>query len=246
MTRLRLFRLRTAATIGLLLLLFAAVRLLWYPGGYFAVFGVGKLFLILATVMLVIGPGLSVFVFKAGKKGLTMDLWLLASVEFAAAVAAMSILYVRQPYFTVFAVDRFEAVSWREVDVTQIGDPTLRRRPGHAPRLVYAELPTDPEVFDRLIDETVFGGMQDIDRRPEFWKPYSAGIPAVKAAAKPLDELLRGDDSRASRLARWLSRQAGSSGDFVYLPVRGRGGDATMILHAEVGFPVAIVDVDPW
>ena len=246
MARLRLFRLRLAATIGLLVLLFGVVRLLWYPGGYFAIFGIGKLLLVLATVNLVIGPGLSAFVCKPGKKGLKMDLWLLAGVEIVATIAAMSLLYIRQPYFTVFAVDRFEAVSWREVDVAQISDPELRRRPGHEPRLVYAELPSDPEVFDRLIDETVFGGKQDIDRRPEFWKPYSAGIPAVKAAAKPLDELLSGNDSRASRLARWLSRQAGGSGEFVYLPIRGKSGDATMMLHADVGFPVAIIAVDPW
>lgn len=246
MTRLRLFRLRLAATIGLLLLLVGVVRLLWYPGGYFAIFGVDKLLLILVTVNLVIGPGLSAFVWKPGKKGMKMDLWLLAGVEIVATIVAMSLLYMRQPYFTVFAVDRFEAVSWREVDVAQIGDPELRRRPGHEPRLVYAELPSDPEVFDRLIDETVFGGMQDIDRRPEFWKPYSAGIPSVKAAAKPLDELLGGNDSRASRLARWLTRQTGSSGDYVYLPIRGKSGDATMILHADLGFPVAIVAVDPW
>jgi hypothetical protein len=88
--------------------------------------------------------------------------------------------------------------------------------------------------------------MKDIDRRPEFWRPYSSGIPVVKAAAKPLADLLAEDDSRAARLARWLSRHGGRSVDFICLPLRGKSRDATMILHADIGFPVAVVDVDPW
>ena len=52
MTRLRLFQIRLAATCGLLLLLVAVVRLLWFPDAYFAIFDVGKLLLILAVVAL--------------------------------------------------------------------------------------------------------------------------------------------------------------------------------------------------
>ena len=85
-------------------------------------------------------------------------------VEITAVVIAVSIIYARQPFFTVFAVDRFEAVSRGEIDRAQISHDRFRTRPGHEPRLVYAELPQDAEVLSKLIDETVFEGKKDIDR----------------------------------------------------------------------------------
>lgn len=246
MTRLGVLRMRLAATLGVLLLIYAVVRLLWYPGAYFEISGTGRLLAVLAAVTLIVGPGLSAFVYKPGKKGLKVDLALLAGVEFLAVAVAVSLIYVRQPYFTVFAVDRFEAVSWQEVDATQIRYAELRRRPGHAPRLVYAELPADPEVFDRLMDETIFEGKKDIDRRPEFWLPYSAGIPAVAAAAQPLESLLQGDSERAASVKRWMQHRDAKNGEYVFLPLRGKHDDALMILHASIGFPVDSLNVDPW
>ena len=246
MTKFRVFLIRLAPTVALLLSVFALVRLLWYPGAYFSIGGTGKLMLVLAAVVLIVGPGLSALVYKPGKKGLVTDLAILAGVELLAFVIATSVMYARQPYFSVFAVDRFEAVALREVDTAKISNSEFNSRPGHEPRLVFAELPTDGETFSRLLDETVFEGKNDIDRRPEFWKPYSAGIATVLSSASPLASLLAGDDQRSREVQRWLRKQNGDRNDYVYLPLRGRAGDATIILHADVGYPVATLNVDPW
>jgi len=246
MTRLQLFKLRLAPTATLLLLVFGMLRLLWYPGEYFAIFGVDKQFWLLVLVSLVLGPALSTLVFKPGKKGLAIDLKVLAALELVVVLVATSLLYARQPYYVVFAVDRFEALSRLEVDTQQIAHASIFKRPGHEPRLVYAELPEDPEIFDRLMDETVFEGKKDIDRRPEFWKPYAAGVATLKKAAIPLAELLNGDQQRAESVAGWLSRRNETAEDFVYLPLRGKTADAVMIVHAEIGYPAGMLAVDPW
>ena len=101
MTRVRLFQLRLLASGALLLLVFGVVRLLWYPGAYFSVFGAGTQFLVLAAVVIVAGPVLSAFVDKPGKKGLTFDLWVLAGVELLAVMVAGFLLFQRQPHFAV-------------------------------------------------------------------------------------------------------------------------------------------------
>ena len=246
MTRLRLFQIRLAATGGLMLLLVAVVRLLWFPGAYFSIFGVGKLLLVLAVIAVIVGPVLSAVVFKPGKKGLKLDLVVLAVLEVTAVAIGAWQLYVRQPFYAVLAVDRFEAVSRAEIDASQITDPALLSRPGHTPRLVYAELPKDPAVVDRLIDETLFEGKRDIDRRPEFWQRYAAGIPRLKQAAMPLGSMLSEKSERGKRARRWLARQGGRAGDYIFVPLRGPNGDAAMILHADIGFPVGTLDVDPW
>jgi hypothetical protein len=246
MTRLNVFQLRLLASGSLLLLVFSVVRLLWYPGAYFAISGVSWQFLVLAGAVLVIGPALSAFVYKPGKKGLALDLGILAGVEILAVVAAAYVLFQRQPHFAVFAVDRFEAVTRAEVDFGSMPAALDGSRPGHAPRLVYAKLPDDPEAMSQLIDETVFMGMADIDRRPEFWAPYPAGVRAIRASARPLSGLLQGTAEQRHATTQWLEARQAAAADYLYLPLRGRAGDATIILHAKIGYPVGTVAVDPW
>lgn len=246
MTRLRVFQLRLLVSAALLLLVFGLVRQLWYPGAYFAISGADKQFLVLVAVAIVVGPALSAFVYKPGKKGLALDLGILAAIELLAVIAGGSLLFLRQPHFAVFAVDRFESVAQGEVKLASLQTALDTARPGHAPRLVYARLPEDPEVFSRLIDETVFYGMADIDRRPEFWEPYWNGIPVIKAAARPLTDLVQGNPQQRRAVATWLEANGSSASHYVYLPLRGRAGDAVIVLHADIGYPVATLGVDPW
>ncbi len=246
MTRARLFTQRFAATGSLLLLAFLVIRFLWFPGDYFVISGVAKLFLMLVAVNLVVGPGLSTLLYKPGKWGLKFDLVVIACIEIAILGWALHEISERRPAFVVFAVDRFEAVTVSEVDLGQLGDSRLALRPGHTPRLIYAELPTDLDAMSRLIDETVFLGMLDIDRRPEFWKPYAEGMAFIKGAAMPLSALASVQDDRAGSIQRWLAQQELSVNDYLYLPIRGRTADGMMILHADIGYPVEVLAIDPW
>jgi hypothetical protein len=246
MTRARLFTQRFAATASLLLVAFVVIRFLWFPDGYFQIFGVAKLFLVLVAVNLVVGPGLSTLLYKPGKWGLSFDLIVVACIEIAILGFAMHQILERRPVFAVFAVDRFEAVTVSEVDLDSLRNSQLALPQGYMPRLIYAELPTDLEVMSLLIDETVFLGMADIDRRPEFWKPYAQRISFIKAAAKPLATLLSLNDQRAEPIKRWLARQELSADDYAYLPIRGKTADGMMILHADIGNPVEILPIDPW
>jgi hypothetical protein len=197
-------------------------------------------------VNLIVGPGLSTLLYKPGKKGLIFDLIVIACVEIAILAWGMYEILERRPAFVVFAVDRFEAVTISEVDVEPLQNSQLAVRPGYTPRLIYAELPTDVDVMNRLINETVLQGMQDIDRRPEFWKPYAQGIAFIKGAAKPLSGLLSAGDVRAGSITQWLARQDLPVDAFLYSPVRGRIADGMMILHADIGYPVAMLAIDPW
>jgi hypothetical protein len=246
MTRAGLFTRRFMATASLLLLAFVLLRFLWFPDGYFMISGVAKLFLILLGANVIVGPGLSTLVYRVGKRGLTFDLIVIACIEIAILGWGMYEILQRRPDFAVFAVDRFEAVSASEVDPARIKNTPLATRPGHTPRLIYARLPTDANDMSRLIDETVFLGMQDIDRRPEFWRPYAEGIPLVKAVGKPLTELLASGNARAQLIGRWLANQELPAADYLYLPIKGRAKDGVLILHADIGYPVDVLAIDPW
>ena len=246
MTRQRVFQLRLLASAALLFVVFGVVRLLWYPGAYFPISGADRQLLVLAGVALVVGPVLSAFVYKPGKRGVVLDLGIMAGIELLAVTAAVVLLFQRQPYFAVFAVDRFEAVARAEVDLDKLQAALDSSRPGHAPRLVFARLPEDPEVFSRLIDETVFYGMADIDRRPEFWEPYTNGLPAVRSAARPFADLVAGSPEQRQAATRWLEASGAAAANYMFLPLRGRAGDGVIVLDKAIGFPVATLAVDPW
>lgn len=246
MTRLQFLRLRSIPTAVSLVIVVALVRLAWYPGEYLGLAGIAGLVWLMVGVNLVLGPALTSFVFRPGKRGLRFDIAAIAAVEALALGLMVTSLYERRPAFTVFAVDRFEVVTWPEIDDPRVAANRIGRRRGLEPRLAFAELPTDPDVFDRLLEETVLLGLPDIDRRAEFWLPYAAGLPVLKSRAQPLGRLLDGEDGRSGRVERWLRRASGDVADYAYLPIRGRKADAAMVLHADIGYPVAILPVDPW
>jgi hypothetical protein len=246
MSRLRFFQIRLALSAAVLLFVVGVIRALWYPGAYYDISGASKQVWILVAVAVVAGPVLTTAVFRPGKKGLAMDIGILAAVELAAVCAAAAVLYYRQPYFAVFAVDRFEAVSRQEIVDFEQAIQRFGRRPGHEPRLVFASLPQDPERMQALIDETVLMGMPDIDRRPEFWSAYPSGVAAVRAASHPLEQLANAGDGRRKRLVAWLDAAGHPAGALRYLPLRGKAGDAVVIIDAAIGYPVATLAIDPW
>lgn len=246
MTRTRVFWLRLLVTLAIVGLMAAILRIYWYPGAYFSMAGAARFVWILAAVAVVIGPGLTALVYRPGKPGLGVDIAVLAGLELLAIAWALAVLYERRPYFVVFAVDRFEVVTAQEIDRTDLALEEFHTRPRHAPRLVYAALPDDVETRNALIDDVLFGGGPDIDRRPEFWQDYAAGTAVVRERARPVSELLVANDRRARRVRTWLDSQVGETGDYAYVPVRGRVADATVIVHTTIAYPVDVLAVDPW
>ena len=246
MSRIRFFRIRLAISAAVLLPVYAVVRTLWFPGAYYDISGAPRQFWILAAVVLVVGPVLTTLVWRPGKKGMLFDIVALAGLEVVIVVVAATLLYLRQPYYTVFATDRFEAVPRDEVfDFVQAREQ-FGSRAGHEPRLVFASLPDDPERMSQLIDETLMLGMPDIDRRPEFWAPYTSGVISVMDAAQPLADLAGSGEQAARTINSWLSAGNRSADAFAFLPLRGGRGDAAIVLDIETGFPVATLAVDPW
>lgn len=245
-TRLQFLGPRLALTGVLLASLLGAARFVWYPGLSFTLSGIPILILVISGVAIILGPGLSTLVYRPHKKGLHFDLAAILLVEVVAIALAAGALHERRPFFLVFAVDRFELVAAGEVNWEEIGYDGLRDKPSRAPRLVYAQLPEDPAALSALMHETVFAGGPDIDRRPKYWHPYEAGVASVIQRAIPLETLAAGGGAAAKRVARWVAGQPGDIGDYAYLPVRGKEKDGAIVLHRQIGYPLAMLNVDPW
>lgn len=228
----------------------ALIFLVWYPYPYFHAMGAWSVLRILIGVDVVLGPLLTLIVFKPGKPGLKFDLAFIAFVQLAALVYGLTAIYRERPYFTVFAVDRFYVVSERDADPVELAAAReagrVTAKPFREPLLVVAAFPTDLATQQRLLDETLFQGLPDIERRPEFWQPFAEQVSAVQRAQHPLSTL-RAKQPGAAAAIDGLIKNLGLPEDrLAYLPLVAKNRDVAFVVDAETGAPLDVIDVDPW
>lgn len=230
----------------------ALIFLVWYPDPYFQATGAWSVLRILIGVDLVLGPLLTLIVFKAGKPGLKFDLCVIAAVQLAALVYGVAVIYNERPYYTVFAVDRFNVLARGEVDPTELADPALMAverigtKPWRGPLLVVATRPNDAAGLNRLLEETLFEGKADIERRPLYWDRYSDQRAQVLERALPLAQLKAVRSADARTIERVAERLGRTEQELAFLPVIAKNRDLTMLIDSTTGLPLGVVDVDPW
>jgi hypothetical protein len=198
------------------------------------------------SVDLVVGPFLTLFLYRPRKPGLKFDMSVVAIIQLTALIYGTSVIYVNRPYFAVFAVDRFELVSLRDIDPRMANDPDLLRKPLVGPRLVVALLPEDLATRQRLMEEVLFEGQPDIERRPEFWYPYETRTEYVVDRAKPLQVLSARSEETARALLALADRLDKSLDELGFVPLIGRERDFAYVIDSQTGSPIELVDVDPW
>ena len=242
----RAFLLHLSASALVVGTLCAIIFFLWYPEPYFAAKGAASVLRVLVGVDLVLGPLLTLILFKPRKPGLIVDISVIAVIQLAALVYGTTVIYQERPYYSVFAVDRFQILSYGEVDSSMIKDESLREKPFIGPILAVATLPEDQDTFQRLLHETLFEGKPDIERRPEFWTPYSEGSAAVIARARSLKDLVEEKPEAEGEVAKLTAKTGLDIDRLAYLPFVGKDESFTFVLDAETGMPIDIINIDPW
>jgi hypothetical protein len=249
-SRPRAFLSHLALSAGIVAVVCALIFFVWYPDPYFQAVGTWNVLRVLVGVDLVLGPVLTLILFKPGKWGLKFDLAFIACVQLAALFYGVTVIYRERPYFTVFAVDRLMVHAYKDVDSTEWQDALesgrLQRKPWRGPLLVVATRPTDHAAYQRLIDETVFRGLPDIDRRPEFWNRYAQQAQQVVARQQPLATLRAARPQAAAAIADVAGRLGLTEERLGFVPMIAKNRDVSMIVDAATGAPLEVIDVDPW
>ena len=227
-------------------IVFVLIFFFWYPRPYFEANGAWKVLRILVMVDLVMGPLLTLVLFKKGKPGLIVDLCLVAAVQLAALVYGVHVIYGERPYYLAFAVDRFEVIGKVEIDQAKLKYPELKNKPNKGPILVFADFPADKQERSKLLFETVMEGKPDLERRPEYYHPYTPNRDKVINKAKPLDELITKDETNQQKVEKFLRKQGGEQKDYFYLPLVGKNNDLALIIDKKTGLPVDGITADPW
>ncbi len=237
---------RLTASVLLLALLLAVVRFAWYPGVHFQLNGTWKFVAILAGVTLTLGPGVTTLIYRREKKGMKFDIAVILVVEILALAIAGATLQERRPAYLVFAVDRFETVTARDVANYPFRYPELAARDGIGPSIVLARFPDDAAERAALKYAIFFEGAPDISLRPDHWYPYQSGANRVVALGRELGVLRAAGEPWSTAVDRWLSSADGREQDYVFLPATGTARDGSIIVERATGRTVGMLDLDPW
>jgi hypothetical protein len=246
MSRFRAFFVHLFPSAAIVGTVFAIVFFVWYPQPYFEVVGAWYLIRILLIVAVVLGPTLTFVIFKPGKPGLKFDLTIIALVQLAALAYGITVIYQERPYYLVFAVDRFELVPRKELDLSQIKYDALKEKPWIGAIHVFARMPDDPEVRAKFIQETVFEGKPDLERRPEFWHPYGDYANEASAQAMDLRELLEDDERTAGVASQVIEKHQAGHATLGYLPLLGRTSNFAIAVDMRTGEQLEVLDIDPY
>ena len=219
---------------------------IWYPAPYFDIKGAWNVLRVLIGVDLVVGPLMTLILFRPGKRGLAIDVTMIAMIQLSALLYGTSMIFQERPYYVVFAVDRIEVLAKRDVDAAAVAGTAFENKPLVGPLLAFASVPSDPVEFQRLLEETLFEGKPDIERRPDRWRAYAESKNAILARAEPLSTLLEQRPDTAEEISR-VSRDLGMDpAEIFYLPVIGGDRALTLVIDPETALPLKALDFSPW
>lgn len=224
----------------------AIVFWVWYPKPAFEVAGAFSIISLLIGVDLVLGPVLTLIVYKHGKPGLKLDLSVIAMVQVAALVYGTYILYVERPGYLVFAVDRIEFVSGKQIDQAAIQYDELRHKRFATLTRVFARLPEDAEEYNRFFDSIVYEGKPDLERRAEYWEPWTAGADVIRQKIISLEEIEPATADQERNVQRALDKYAGSHPNLGIIPVGGTEKDIGILIDRDTLQILGALDANPW
>ena len=200
----------------------ALIFLLWYPHPYFQAVGAWNVLRVLIGVDLVVGPAADADRFQArqaraqvrpvrhrARAARRTDLRHDGDLPRAAVLHRVR----ARPLLRARAARRRS----RAIRATRKPRAASDDKPLSGPLLVVATRPSDGAGLQKLLDETVFGGKPDIERRPEFWSRYEdasrAGDrprAAARRAARGAAATRLQRSRRCQRSSAWPTSASGS------------------------------------
>ncbi len=193
-----------------------------------------------------IGPAMTWLVYSKGKRGLLLDLVVISLIELAAFGWGAFSLYQNRPYFMVYTVDRFEVLSGRDVDFSWISEPKFLDKPFSGPIVLFANMPSDPAAYQKLLREVMFEGKPDLQFRPEFWSLYPERKQLALQKSRPLNDLRDNRPDSISAIDRLVNRHGGDIDQLRFVPAMLKDGQFAVILDADSGDVIDTLMTDPW
>ncbi len=236
-----------AISVTIAAAVFAGLYFLWYPDELFNVAGGRQLFFLIAGVDVVLGPLVTLIIFAPRKKGLKFDLAVIGTLQLAALLYGLGVLYVSRPVYVVFVQDRFElmrANDYPDSELERVPKSPYRRFSVTGPNLVGARMPSNRVERDRIMFLAPNG--IDLQHMLQHYVPYDTVRPEVSANLKPISKLRSLNPRRSEdidRLIRGIGRDESAIG---FLPMRADLHDLAVIVDRKSGDVIRMAELNPW
>src|SRR5258708_10468140 len=163
MTRWKAASIHLAISIVIAGTVLGVMLAVWYPRPFFDAAGGSHLLFSMVGVDVALGPAITLLIFDIKKKtlrALKFDLAVIATVQLAALLYGIYIVFQARPVYVVFVKDRFELATAADIDpdeLAKVTRPEFRRLPLTGPRVVGAAGPAGSQNPQRNTISDLFG-----------------------------------------------------------------------------------------
>lgn len=237
--KLKAFTIHFFISLGLMLITYFLIKLLWFPFPLFKATGMGGWVTMILLVDLVLGPILTFVVYQKNKKTLVKDLTIVTLIQLSALGYGVHSVYQVRPIWIAYVVDRFEIVRANDVFDSHEENYDL---PQLGPKYVYVDVDriSISEQSDVLFREAQFGISPA--QSPSFHNKYELAKPIIIVRSQNISILKRyNTDANVEAIIKKYPK-ANS-----FLPLKSGEIDMTVLVDKNNENPVVkIVDLRPW
>lgn len=227
--RLKALGLHLSASACTLSLILGALYLGWYYWPGWALTDVTHVVVVMVGVDVVVGPLLTFVIAHANKprRDLVRDIAMIVAVQLCALIYGTVSLWNGRPLYYAYSETVLQLVQAYDIDAQESADGR-RLNPDFAPhwysrpRWIWAPLPQDPTVSQKIVASSIQGG-DDVISMPRYFKPWEQGLPALRAHLKKVDDVAYFYGSQKKELKERMQAAGLDAGQANSMPLTGRG-----------------------
>lgn len=203
---------------SVLLLIFALVRWVWYPGPLFFAASGANLIGIISAVDVVLGPLIMLIIFVPKKRGLKFDIALVLICQVGFMLYGVWSIFIARPVYIAYAAEQFHVVTANEIDEADLKKAEradYRHLPWFGPVTVGTRQPTDIKKRNDVAFAGLGGmGLQNL---PQYYVPYGDVATEVKQQAQPVKTLKKASNEDRKLLSQYQEQT--KNPDVLFVPV---------------------------
>jgi hypothetical protein len=221
LSRMKAFTLHIFASALVLLLMFAIVRIVWYPGQLFLAANGVDIMTIIVLVDLVLGPLIMLIIFNPKKASLKFDVSCVLIFQLLFLAYGFWSVFIARPAYIALVDNQFILVTANEIDpVDQEKSkyPEFKNLPVFGPVYVGTKLPSDEKKKEDILFGQ-FGGM-GLQNLPEHFLPFEKIKDEAAKKATSVDQLMGISTNKKLELIAFEKTNTAPGRTIVFLPLR--------------------------
>ena len=177
-----------------LTLILGTLYLGWYRWPGWSLADVKQVVKVMMGVDLVVGPLLTFVVARPSKplRVFARDVAVIVTVQLIALIYGSVSLWNGRPLYYAFSESELQLVQAYDMEPSELAlgrrqNPNLAPHWYSLPCWIWAPLPQDPKVSEKIVASAIGGGY-DVISMPRFFKPWESGLAALRAQLKKVDD----------------------------------------------------------